>query len=71
LEKNRRRVSQKEGAEASAQVDFRLRVRVAVAWVTVSPKQFQAPFSGAGEIVALLVSRKNTVIYMPLRAKSG
>ena len=34
-------------------------------------KQFQSLFTSVGPIAALLVSRKNMVIYIPLRTKSG
>ncbi len=33
-------------------------------------KQFQARFTGVGRIAALLVGRRNMVIYIPLRVKS-
>ena len=36
----------------------------------VSPKQLQTLFANADQIVALLVSRNNMVIYVPLRKKS-
>lgn len=37
----------------------------------VSPKQLQTLFANADQIVALLVSRNNMVIYVPLRKKAG
>ncbi len=37
--------------------------------VVTSTTQFQTLFANAGQIVALLVSRNNTVIYIPLHAK--
>lgn len=37
----------------------------------ISAKPLQTLFANAGQIVALLVDRNNTVIYVPLRMKVG